>query len=133
MTVFAALRSIVLILWVCSMLDTLTRFGAADVALSILLNDTYPSLGYMVSEGATTLWEAWEGGRTEQHSSWNHIMFGGKSPELRPLPTSRQRFFWYPVYCVCANGSTKRAGPSPVNVVVRETIMERQVHFQSSD
>ena len=27
----------------------------------------------------------------------------------------------------------KRAGTSPVNVVVRETTMERQVHFQSSD
>ena len=28
---------------------------------------------------------------------------------------------------------SKRAGASPVNAVVRETIMERQVHFQSSD
>ena len=28
---------------------------------------------------------------------------------------------------------SKRAGTSPVNAVVRETIMERQVHFQSSD
>ena len=27
----------------------------------------------------------------------------------------------------------QRAGTSPVNAVVRETIMERQVHFQSSD
>ena len=27
----------------------------------------------------------------------------------------------------------KRAGTSPVNAVVRETIMERQVHLQSSD
>ena len=27
----------------------------------------------------------------------------------------------------------KRAGTSPVNAVVRETILERQVHFQSSD
>ena len=27
----------------------------------------------------------------------------------------------------------KRAGTSPVNAVVRETIMERQVHFQSND
>ena len=28
-------------------------------------------------EGATTLWEAWEGSHTQQASSWNHIMFGG--------------------------------------------------------
>ena len=39
--------------------------------------------------------------------------------------------------CVAAEqrkwGRTKRAGTSPVNVVVREKIMGRQVHFQSSD
>ena len=28
---------------------------------------------------------------------------------------------------------SKRAGTSPVNAVVRGTIMERQVHFESSD
>ena len=57
--------------------DTLTKYGRADVAIATLLNDTYPSFGYMVSQGATTLWEAWEGTHTEQTSSWNHIMFGG--------------------------------------------------------
>ena len=30
-------------------------------------------------------------------------------------------------------GWSKRAGASPVDAVVRETVMERQVHFQSSD
>ena len=29
--------------------------------------------------------------------------------------------------------ATTRAGTSPVNTVVRETIVKRQVHFQSSD
>ena len=29
--------------------------------------------------------------------------------------------------------SAKRAGTSPVNAVVREMVMEKQVHFQSSD
>ena len=31
------------------------------------------------------------------------------------------------------NSETKRAGTSPVNTVVRETIMERQVRFQPGD
>jgi hypothetical protein len=50
------------------------RYGRADVAIDTLMNDTYPSFGYMLSQGATTLWEAWEGTHTDQHSSWNHIM-----------------------------------------------------------
>ena len=32
-----------------------------------------------------------------------------------------------------SGGSSKRAGTSPVSTVVRKTIMERQVQFQSSD
>ena len=32
-----------------------------------------------------------------------------------------------------ASSPTKGAGTSPVNAVVRETILEMQVHFQSSD
>ena len=39
------------------------------------------------------------------------------------------------LHCVLASRThpIKRAGTSPVNAAVRETIMERQVHFQSSD
>ena len=40
------------------MLDTLTQFGRADVGIATLLNDSYPSFGHMISQGATTLWEA---------------------------------------------------------------------------
>lgn len=57
--------------------DVLTRLGQASVALDVLLEDSYPSFGYMVAQNATTLWEAWEGTATQQVSSRNHIMFGG--------------------------------------------------------
>jgi len=57
--------------------DALTSLGADDVAMQVLLQDTYPSFGHMVSNNATTLWEAWEGTATNQVSSRNHIMFGG--------------------------------------------------------
>eukprot|EP01052_Picozoa_sp_SAG31_P024328 SAG31_NODE_2062_length_6536_cov_8.777691_5_plen_125_part_00 len=33
------------------MFDTLTRYGRADVVLDVLLNDTYPSFGYMIANG----------------------------------------------------------------------------------
>ena len=64
--------------------DTLTAIGADDLALSLLLSDTYPSFGLMVASqidapprqgtafpqrGSSTLWEQWEG-----QSSRNHIM-----------------------------------------------------------
>lgn len=57
--------------------DTLAQLGEHDLILSLLLEDGYPSFGYMLQQNATTLWEAWEGTATTQVSSRNHIMFGG--------------------------------------------------------
>jgi alpha-L-rhamnosidase len=57
-------------------LDTLTKYGRADLAYKLVTQTTYPSWGYMIREGATTLWEKWEyldGGGINSH---NHIMFG---------------------------------------------------------
>ena len=47
-----------------------------------------------------------------------------RCPPRNPHTHTRPRLF-------CAH--TKRAGTFPVDAVVRETIMERQVNFQSSD
>jgi alpha-L-rhamnosidase len=58
------------------LLDTLTKYGRSDLAYDIATQTTYPSWGYMIREGATTLWERWEylaGGGMNSH---NHIMFG---------------------------------------------------------
>ncbi|MBA7647092.1 Alpha-L-rhamnosidase [subsurface metagenome] len=58
------------------LLDTLTKYGRADLAYRLVIQTTYPSWGYMIREGATTLWERWEylaGGGMNSH---NHIMFG---------------------------------------------------------
>lgn len=57
-------------------LDVLTQNGYADVAYQVVSQKDYPSLGYMVEEGATTVWERWEkmvGGGVNSH---NHIMLG---------------------------------------------------------
>ena len=57
-------------------LDTLTKYGRADLAYKLVTQTTYPGWGYMIKEGATTLWERWEymaGGGMNSH---NHIMFG---------------------------------------------------------
>ncbi|MBC8231933.1 family 78 glycoside hydrolase catalytic domain [bacterium] len=41
------------------MIDTLTERGFGDVMYQVATTTTYPSWGYMVKEGATTIWEAW--------------------------------------------------------------------------
>jgi alpha-L-rhamnosidase len=58
----------------------LARYGHADVAMSLLHQTTYPSIGYLMSRGATTFWECW--GEEELDRKWgarslNHPMQGG--------------------------------------------------------
>ena len=58
----------------------LPAFGAADVMFDICTQTTQPSWGYQISQGATTVWETWEG--KHQHSL-NMKMFA-----------STERFFY---------------------------------------
>jgi alpha-L-rhamnosidase len=59
--------------------ESLARGGRADIALAVLLQPTYPGYGYWLSQGATSLWENWEGSRYTHEGSWNHVMFGSAS------------------------------------------------------
>jgi len=59
------------------LLFTLSNHGRADVAYRLLLNETYPSWGYMLSKGATTWWERWNGDTGDPAmNSYNHYAFG---------------------------------------------------------
>jgi alpha-L-rhamnosidase len=59
------------------LLFTLSDHGRSDVAYRLLLNDTYPSWGYMLSKGATTWWERWNGDTGDPAmNSYNHYAFG---------------------------------------------------------
>jgi len=56
--------------------DTLTENGFPDVVYKMINQKSFPGYGYMIQEGATTLWERWEkleGGGMNSH---NHIMLG---------------------------------------------------------
>lgn len=56
----------------------LTRSGNADAAFTLASNRTYPSWGYMIESGATTIWELWNGNTANpQMNSQNHIMLLG--------------------------------------------------------
>jgi alpha-L-rhamnosidase len=60
----------------------LTRFGYLDVAYDLLLQDTYPSWLYPVTQGATTIWERWDGQKPDgtfqspSMNSFNHYAYG---------------------------------------------------------
>ncbi len=53
------------------LIDSLTASGRADVVYGMATKTDYPSWGRWLEEGATTLWEQWDG-----NASRNHIMFG---------------------------------------------------------
>ncbi len=56
----------------------LTEYGRGDLALKIASNDTYPSWGYMIRNGATTIWELWNGNTADPAmNSGNHVMLLG--------------------------------------------------------
>jgi alpha-L-rhamnosidase len=64
------------------LLPTLTETGHLDVAYRLLENDTFPSWGYSIKNGATTIWERWDGWTKEKGfqdpgmNSFNHYAFG---------------------------------------------------------
>ena len=60
------------------LLRELSRRGHADVAYLLATNKTYPSWGYMVEKGATTIWELWNGDTANpEMNSGNHVMLLG--------------------------------------------------------
>ena len=62
--------------------NVLTRFGYSNMAYSLLLQPTYPSWLYPVKMGATTIWERWDGQKTDSTfqsvgmNSFNHYSYG---------------------------------------------------------
>ena len=61
------------------MLSALTDTGHADVAYRLLLSTEYPSWGYLVEHGATTMWERWNGDQMKSDpsmNSYNHYAYG---------------------------------------------------------
>jgi alpha-L-rhamnosidase len=57
---------------------TLSDYGNTDLAYQFTSNTTYPSWGYMVANGATTIWELWNGNTADPGmNSQNHVMLLG--------------------------------------------------------
>lgn len=58
-------------------LPTLSELGYHDLAFRVASARDYPSLGYMIERGATTVWERWDSDATgPAMNSRNHFCFG---------------------------------------------------------
>lgn len=56
----------------------LSDHGRADLAYTLATQRDYPSYGYMIAKGATTLWELWNGDTADPWmNSGNHVMLAG--------------------------------------------------------
>ena len=61
------------------LLAVLTESGHRDLAYHLLLNTQYPSWGYLIDHGATTMWERWNGDQMKSDpsmNSYNHYAYG---------------------------------------------------------
>jgi alpha-L-rhamnosidase len=59
------------------LLDALADTGHEQLAVSLLLQKKYPSWGFMIERGATTMWERWNGGLVDASmNSYNHYAYG---------------------------------------------------------
>ncbi len=56
-------------------MEVLTEAGRGDVAFALATQTTYPSWGYMIVNGATTIWERWENATGTGMNSHNHPMY----------------------------------------------------------
>jgi alpha-L-rhamnosidase len=52
--------------------EVLTENGLHELAYEVMNKRTFPSYGWWIEQGATTMWEQWDG-----NNSRNHPMFGG--------------------------------------------------------
>lgn len=58
------------------LLEVLSMYGQVDLAYELITRTEYPSWGYMIEKGATTMWERWEYKTGVDMNSHNHAMYG---------------------------------------------------------
>lgn len=91
------------------LLETLADHGQADVAFRIATQETYPSWGFMLANGATTLWERWE-----------HLTEGGMNSHNHPMMGSVSAWF----YKYLAGIQPDPAAPGFKHFIVRPRVVE---------
>ena len=106
----------------------LSESGNPDLAWKLANNITYPSWGYMVKKGATTIWELWNGDTAPADmNSGNHVMLlgdllpwcyenlGGIAPD-RSKP-GFQRIIMKPDFSISELSGVRASHKSPYGVI----------------
>jgi hypothetical protein len=86
------------------LLEVLTESGRVDLAYTLMNQRDYPSFGYMIEKGATTIWETFQGDVSHSHpmfgsvTQWFFQHLGGIVPDpaqpgfkhtiIKPFPVS---------------------------------------------
>ncbi len=69
------------------LLHTLSHHGRTDLAYAVTTQTTYPSWGHWIAQGATSLWERWDGKGSRNHhmysdiSAWFYRELAGIQPD----------------------------------------------------
>ena len=58
------------------MYDVLTKYGYIEDAWKLISKTSYPSLGFMLANGATSIWERFEDKENSEMNSHDHPMYG---------------------------------------------------------
>jgi alpha-L-rhamnosidase len=92
------------------LLATLVETGHSDLAFKLMLNTEYPSWGYLVGHGATTMWERWNGDQMmgdPSMNSYNHYAYGAVADwiyryaagiDATPLDAGFHTVYLHPVF-----------------------------------
>ena len=92
------------------LLATLVENGHSDLAYRLMLNTDYPSWGYLVGHGATTMWERWNGDQMRgdpSMNSYNHYAYGAVADwiyryaagvDATPLDAGFHTVYLHPVF-----------------------------------
>jgi len=87
-------------------LDVLAEAGHDGLVYDLLLRTAYPSWGYMIAHGATTIWERWNGDvGSRVMNSFNHYALGAvagfmfrRIAGIDPIEPGFARFAFNPVF-----------------------------------
>ncbi|HSH20194.1 MAG TPA: alpha-L-rhamnosidase C-terminal domain-containing protein, partial [Draconibacterium sp.] len=90
------------------LLEVLTEYGRSDLAYTLMNQRDFPSFGFMIEKGATTIWETFQGDVSHSHpmfgsvTQWFYQYLGGIVPDLsspafkhiilKPYPVSSLEF-----------------------------------------
>lgn len=105
------------------LLHALSENGYNDLAYSLLLQEEYPSWLYSVKQGATTIWEHWDGMKPDgtmwsrDMNSFNHYAYGAVAD-------------W--MYSVAAGIKTDECAPGFKNIILEPITDDRLSYVKAS-